>query len=874
MSYTPQRAYRIPDHTGEWLIFANKRKDLFHTAYTSLMAYMTPLRCVVIAALLCTGNAFARAKVPPSRTKTTHLTDTAYQKSLIYFFDRPARSMMEALPLGNGRMGMLSDGGVQRQTITLCESSMWSGSVDSTAWNPSASEQLPAIRQLLLSGRPKEAEELIYRTFVCGGVGSGRGQGANTPYGSYQVGGFLHLNWEKAPETSRYYRGLSLTEGCSQELLEVGGAAYRSKRLYSVFGGEVQVVHLTNHSTESRSDTLRLSLSRPENGRASAVSGFLTLSGALPDGKGGKGLGYAIVVRPSLSEGGELITQGNGLLIVNAPSIDLYIAHNTNYYDKRTPLVGRGIEQTLQAQSIGEGRLFAEHVQRFSAQMNRVQAHLAGSEAARTLLPIDQRLRAYHEHPELDPALAALYMQFGRYLLLSSTRPGALPPNLQGLWTETIQAPWNGDYHLNINLQMNYWPAEKGALPETVSPLTDWVESIVPSGERTAQTFYRAKGWVTHVLGNVWQFTAPGEHPSWGATNTSAAWLCEHLYNHYRYSQDHTYLQRIYPVMQGAARFFLTTLTEDPKTKDLVNVPTTSPENSYYTADGKEVAVAAGSTMDNQILRELFSTTREAALTLGQDRPFVDSLSTALRRLKPTTLGPDGRIMEWMEDFKEVDPHHRHVSHLYGLFPGSEITPQSTPDLAEGAKKTLIARGSSSTSWSMGWKVNFHARLGDAAGAYEVLNMLLRPVDALDPNTGKPYGSGSNPNLFSSHPPFQIDGNFGGASGIMEMLLSSETGYIIPLPALPKEWKSGSIQGLRVVGNATCSLSWSAGQLDRFVLEAHHPYRHTLLLPLEGQGYTLRLNGRPLDTKRLLREGRLHLPLMRAGDRLEVTKKG
>ena len=230
--------------------------------------------------------------------------------------------------------------------------------------------------------------------------------------------------------------------------------------------------------------------------------------------------------------------------------------------------------------------------------------------------------------------------------------------------------------------------------------------------------------------------------------------------------------------------------------------------------------------------------------------------------------------MEWMEDFKEVDPHHRHVSHLYGLFPGSEITPQSTPDLAGGAKKTLIARGSSSTSWSMGWKVNFHARLGDAAGAYEVLNMLLRPVDALDPNTGKPYGSGSNPNLFSSHPPFQIDGNFGGASGIMEMLLSSETGYIIPLPALPKEWKSGSIQGLRVVGNATCSLSWSAGQLDRFVLEAHHPYQHTLLLPLEGQGYTLRLNGRPLDTKRLLREGRLHLPLMRAGDRLEVTKKG
>ncbi len=845
----------------------------FHIACTSPMAYTTLLRCTLVAAALSPGNAFASPTTAAPRAKTTTSVDQAYRESLTYFFDRPATSMMEALPLGNGRLGMLSDGGVQHQRITLNESSMWSGSVDSTAWNAEAYKQLPAIRKLLLAGRAKEAEDLIYRTFVCGGVGSGRGQGANTPYGSYQVGGFLHLNWDKAPELSGYYRGLSLSEGVSKESLVVDGQAYRTKRLYSVLGREVQVVHLTNHSEEARRDTLRLSLSRPENGHPAAEAGFLTLSGQLPDGKGGRGMSYAIVVRPILPQGGTLITRGDELLIVNAPTVELYIAHNTNYYDKRLPVMARSIEQTLQAKAVGEANLFAEHVQRFTAQMDRIQARFLGSDPALSSLPIQRRLIAYYEHPERDPALAALYMQLGRYLLISSTRPGALPPNLQGIWTETIQAPWNGDYHLNINLQMNYWPAEKGALPETVGALTDWVESIVPSGERTARTFYRAKGWVTHVLGNVWQFTAPGEHPSWGATNTSAAWLCEHLYNHYRYSQDRAYLQRIYPVMQGAARFFLTTLVKDPKSGYLVNVPTTSPENSYYTPQGKAVAVAAGSTMDNQILRELFSTTREAAMALGRDRTFVDSLSTALRQLKPTTLGPDGRIMEWMEDYKEVEPHHRHVSHLYGLFPGSEITPHGTPELAEGAKKTLIARGSSSTSWSMGWKVNFHARLGDAEGAYEVLNMLLRPVDAIDPKTNKPYGSGTEPNLFSSHPPFQIDGNFGGSSGIMEMLLSSETGCIIPLPALPKAWKDGSIQGLRVIGNATCSLSWSAGQLDRLVLEAHHAYRHTLLLPDEGRGYTLRLNGRALDTKTLLHQGRLRLPQMQAGDRLEVVKK-
>lgn len=833
------------------------------------MSFITSLRWALPVALLAAGSLAARPTHSP-KARPLIQADSAYSQRMTYFFDRPARDMMEELPLGNGRLGMLSDGGIQEQVLTLCESSMWSGSADSTAWSEEAFRHLPAIRSLLLEGRAKEAEELIYRTFVCGGLGSGKGSGAETPYGSYQVGGFLRLRWDAAPFPSKYRRSLQLREGVSEETFEVGAQPYRTKRLYSPFGRDVQVVQLRNLSPAAQQDTLRLSLDRPERAQATAGAGYLTLAGQLNDGRGGPGLRYAIVVRPTLPEGGKMISVGKELLIVDAPVVNLYIAHNTNYYHKRAPLIALGVEQLVQAEAWGEELLYSEHLRHFRGQMDRMLLDLGVADSTLQTLPIDKRLSAYHRAPAKDPALVALYTQLGRYLLLSSTRPGALPPNLQGLWTETIQAPWNSDYHLNINLQMNYWPAEKGALPETVLPLTRWIEQQVPSGEKTARTFYGAKGWVTHVLGNVWEFTAPGEHPSWGATNTSAAWLCQHLFAHYRYSQDKAYLERIYPVLKGAADFFLATLVEDPKTKYLVNVPTTSPENSYYTAEGQEVAVAAGSTMDNQILRELFTNTRQAARLLKRDVAYADSLTKALERLKPTTLAADGRIMEWMEEVREVDPHHRHVSHLYGLFPGSEITPLGTPALAEGAKRTLAARGASSTSWSMGWKVNFHARLGDAAGAYDVLNMLLRPVDALDPATGKPFGSGTNPNLLSSHPPFQIDGNFGGASGVMEMLLQSEAGYITPLAALPTAWSEGRLEGMRLVGNATASLAWQAGRLSYFSLLAHSPYKHQLLLPQGGQDYELRLNGRRLVLKKLLRGGLLHLPAMRAGDLLEV----
>jgi alpha-L-fucosidase 2 len=749
---------------------------------------------------------------------------------LYYFFDAPAKMWEESFPLGNGRIGMMPDGGLDNERIVLNESSMWSGSRQNTD-NPEALQALPRIRELLFAGKNYEAQQLMYKSFVCGGVGSRNGW--DVPYGSYQLLGNLNIKYlyETEDVTSDYYRSLRLSDAMSNMSFK-RGEIYHNRQYFTSFADDVGVIKISTGQLPSQNKVLAgmvISLNRPECAKISIEGNDLKMSGQLKDGvDGDKGVRFGAKIRVVLPQGGEINRQGDTELVIkNCPEAILLVAMATDYFGKE---VDTQLNNTLNAAAAKDFMtLYKRHNAAYKSLYDRVKVDF-GKTQGKDTLPINERLHAFQKDKN-DPELAALYYQFGRYLLISGTRPGLLPPNLQGLWANTVKTPWNGDYHANINVQMNHWIAEQGNLSELHLPLIEWVKKQVPSGQHTARTFYDARGWVMHILGNVWEFTAPGEHPSWGATNTSAAWLCEHLYTHWQYTQDKQYLADVYPVMREAALFFVDMLVEDPRNHYLVTAPTTSPENAYILPDGKKASVCAGSTMDNQIVRELFTNTIEAAGILGIDKAFCDTLAQKRSRLMPTSISPDGRIMEWLENYEEAEPRHRHVSHLYGLHPANEISLERTPELAAAARKTLEVRGDASTGWSMAWKINFWARLHDGEHAFKLLTDLLKPC--VEKGTNYSRGGGTYPNLFDGHPPFQIDGNYGGAAGIGEMLLQCQNGYIEFLPALPIAWKTGSLSGICVIGGGEASARWEEGSLKSISLKALNDGDFKIKIPAE-----------------------------------------
>lgn len=747
-----------------------------------------------------------------------------------YYFDQPAKMWEATFPLGNGRIGLMPDGGISSENIVMNEISLWSGSKQDTD-NPNAYYSLNAIRRLLFEGKNDLAQKLMYQTFVCKGVGSGYGDGANVPYGSYQIFGNLQIDYLLAGDTaealSSYRRELALNNAVATTTFRMKGVNYKREQFTS-FVDDLGVIYLT--ADIDKSLDFKVSMNRPEHTTSSFTDNTLWMKGQLPDGVDTvnmKGMRFASAVRVMLPKGGKFEIDSTGIVISQASEAVILIDMATDYDGNE---IEQSIDSHLEAAAAKSyDSLKREHITAYKQLYDRVELDLEPTE--QSSLPMDKRLEAYASNPN-DPALASLYFQYGRYLLISSTRVGSLPPNLQGLWCKTIHTPWNGDYHLNINLQMNHWPAEVTNLSELQLPFTEWICRQVPSGERTAKAYYNAKGWVMHILGNVWEFTAPGEHPSWGSTNTSAAWLCEHLYIHYLYTKDKEYLEKVYPVMKGASEFFVDMLVEDPRSHYLVTAPTTSPENSYRIENGSVVNVCAGSTMDNQIVRELFTNTIEAASILNQDEAFAQTLKDKMNRLMPTTIGADGRIMEWLEPYEEVEPNHRHVSHLYGLYPGNEISLNKTPELAEAAKKTLLVRGDKSTGWSMAWKMNFWARLHDGDHAWQLFNELLTPC--VDTKTNMVNGGGTYPNLFCAHPPFQIDGNFGACAGIAEMLLQSQDGYIDVLPALPAAWGKGRFKGLKARGGVEVSAEWNEGKVMMVELHATIPGTFKIKLPTAG----------------------------------------